>query len=249
MPKSVLDKNETSRPNRPRVIEKERRVSIERDSGDWKTLKAGLTDLSGQAFDIAKNLKLKDAKKTAKKWTGSLFSSISSSISQASNALRGESVTVGRHKVIVQKQLAEGGFSQVFQVSSGQEMYAMKRIVCQSTETARDVEMEIHVHKSVHHPNIMALVDAEDTNREFLLLFPLYTKGSLWDAIDSALKKTRKEWPFHQRRCLDLFHSLCKAVTALHEHGWAHRDIKVRISCRFERETITHLVHSPTMYY
>ena len=56
---------------------------------------------------------------------------------------------------------------QVFLVgmAGGTETFAMKQVICQSQDTVRDVEIEVHVHQAVRHPNVMQLIDFLDTRR------------------------------------------------------------------------------------
>jgi len=58
-------------------------------------------------------------------------------------------------------------------------------------------------------------------------LFPYYEKGTLWDAISSALNSSpNTPWPFAELICLHLFYGICSGVQALHRAGFSHRDLK-----------------------
>lgn len=133
-----------------------------------------------QAYDFAKKISIEDAKKgatetalKAKKWGGSLLSSISATIANASanvlkvcmqyafrwalcanrlfvlliNEQQNASIQVGGVSVLVLRVLAEGAYAQVLLVKSSatNETFALKRILCQSQEVENDVQMELQV--------------------------------------------------------------------------------------------------------
>ena len=63
--------------------------------------------------------------------------------------------------------------------------------------------------------------------REFLLLFPYYERGTVWDAIVKA-SEDGPPWPYPEPTALRVFMDACCGVNAMHSHGFAHRDMKVR---------------------
>ncbi|CAI5744658.1 unnamed protein product [Peronospora destructor] len=193
-----------------------------------------------QAYDFAKKISIEDAKKSAtetalkaKKWGGSLLSSISATIANASaNVSKHGSIQVGGVSVQVLRLLAEGAYAQVLLVRSSatNETFALKRILCQSHEVETDVQMELQVFRSVNHLNIMPLVEFSKARvqqgMEFYFLVPYFERGSLWDAINAACQSSSPLWPFSQCTALHLFHGICSGVLALHQAGFCHRDIK-----------------------
>ncbi|RLN66367.1 hypothetical protein BBP00_00002256 [Phytophthora kernoviae] len=215
-----------------------------RSNSEWseagKDAQAYLRKQTEQAYDFAKKISIEDAKKgasetakKAKKWGGSLLSSISATISNAStNVSKTEAIQVGGVSVQVVRLLAEGAYAQVLLVRSSatNETFALKRILCQSQEVENDVQMELQVFKSVKHLNIMPLVEFSEARHqqgiEFFFLIPYFERGSLWDAIDAARQSSSPLWPFTQRTALHLFHGICSGVLALHRGGFCHRDIK-----------------------
>uniref|UniRef100_K3WPU8 Protein kinase domain-containing protein n=1 Tax=Globisporangium ultimum (strain ATCC 200006 / CBS 805.95 / DAOM BR144) TaxID=431595 RepID=K3WPU8_GLOUD len=203
-----------------------------------KDAQAFLRKQTEQAYDFAKKISMEDAKKgatetakKAKKWGGSLLSSISASISNATGAVKNETIQVGGITVNVVRSVAEGAYAQVLLVRSvaTNETFALKRVICQSEEVEKDVHMELQVFRSVKHLNIMPLVEfaeARQQNLEFYFLFPYFERGSLWDGIDAARNSSSPLWPFTQRVALHLFHGICSGVLALHRAGFCHRDLK-----------------------
>ncbi|KAE8910433.1 hypothetical protein PF002_g543 [Phytophthora fragariae] len=215
-----------------------------RHAAEWteagKDAQAYLRKQTEQAYDFAKKISIEDAKKgasetakKAKKWGGSLLSSISATISSASaNVTKSETIQVGGVSVQVVRLLAEGAYAQVLLVRSSatSETFALKRILCQSQEVENDVQMELQVFRSVKHLNIMPLVEFSEARvqqgMEFYFLVPYFERGSLWDAINAACESSSPLWPFTQRTALHLFHGICSGVLALHRAGFCHRDIK-----------------------
>ncbi|RMX69384.1 hypothetical protein DD238_001309 [Peronospora effusa] len=184
-----------------------------------------------QAYDFAKKISIEDAKKgatetalKAKKWGGSLLSSISASIANASaNVSKNGSIQVGGVSVQVVRLLAEGAYAQVLLVRSSatNETFALKRILCQSQEVENDVQMELQVFRSVNHLNVMPLVEFSEARVQQGM-----ERGSLWDAINAACQSSSPLWPFSQCTALHLFHGICSGVLALHRAGFCHRNIK-----------------------
>ncbi|KAL4151915.1 hypothetical protein PRNP1_008852 [Phytophthora ramorum] len=215
-----------------------------RQASEWtdasKDAQAYLRKQTEQAYDFAKKISIEDAKKgasetakKAKKWGGSLLSTISATISSASaNVSKSETIQVGGVSVQVVRLLAEGAYAQVLLVRSSatSETFALKRILCQSQEVENDVQMELQVFRTVKHLNIMPLVEFSEARvqqgMEFFFLVPYFDRGSLWDAIDAACQSSSPLWPFTQRTALHLFHGICSGVLALHRAGFCHRDIK-----------------------
>ncbi|CAN0171200.1 unnamed protein product [Discosporangium mesarthrocarpum] len=61
--------------------------------------------------------------------------------------------------------------------------------------------------------------------REFLLLFPFYERGTVWDSIVEATEG-ELPWPYPEPMALRAFLDACCGVNALHSHGYVHRDMK-----------------------
>ena len=109
----------------------------------------------------------------------------------------GSNVQVGNTRVQVQRLLSEGGFGTVYLVHGEQRPFALKVLNCQSREQVTEAHREIDALKLFHgHPHIIQLVDhaslsisssTATTNRQVMLLFPLYPRGTAWDAIERVM--------------------------------------------------------------
>ncbi|KAF0707270.1 hypothetical protein AaE_013684 [Aphanomyces astaci] len=142
-------------------------------------------------------------------------------------------------RVVIDTDLAEGGFSFVYVVHDvdTMEQFAMKKIPCQSSEQRQLVSHELGyrmlliVHNKCRHKHLMPLVDyavvhtaAPDTSTYFLV-FPLVENGSLRQYIDSF--RSRQAF-MPERAVVDIFVKVSQAVAFLHaqEPCLVHRDIK-----------------------
>ncbi|KAF0692367.1 Aste57867_16544 [Aphanomyces stellatus] len=190
-------------------------------------------DMKRNAVEFAKTINLDETARKAKKWGGSLLSSISSSISSATQAMsKGEVLSVGSTQVNVVRLLAEGGYGQVFLVKTigANETCALKRIVVTSPDVEKDAAIERQVLLNVRHPNVMRMLQYGETRsttkHECLYLMPFYDHGTLWDALVRAVNDADTPYAFDERRCLRIFQGIGQGLMALHQAGFAHRDLK-----------------------
>lgn len=155
----------------------------------------------------------------------------------------GTAITLDTGKrVVVGKQIAEGGFSYVFEAfdddasSSSGRKYALKRIHCPDPDLLQDFRREAQVHRAVQHPNLMPLLGFAVQQSNCYMLFP-YCEQSLRDAVSrrnpllankgSSTNYTGVAAPWPETVALNLFWKICAGVQALHEHDYSHRDIKL----------------------
>ena len=168
----------------------------------------------------------------------SLLSAVGGVVAKAAERLTSQSeVVIGERRYRVVKEFAEGGFSKVFlvrDVSTGRE-YAMKQMLCFTNESIKDATNEQSKLNELRHRNLVELVCSTSvtTNRggqrvrEFLFIFPYYSRGTVWDAIASTISRGRPPWPFSEKVALQIFLGTCLGVQEMHALGYAHWDIKV----------------------
>ena len=102
-----------------------------------------------------------------------------------------KTIHIGEHQVAIRRQLAEGGFSFVYEVrdvGGNGRTYAMKKMLAQTTKQAQDIKREVRVHRAFRHPNILPLVaDANiilpNGTEVFHMLLPMFARGSLQDHV------------------------------------------------------------------
>jgi serine/threonine protein kinase len=136
------------------------------------------------------------------------------------------------------------GFGKVYVVqdaaagASAGRYFALKQMICQSKEQESDAHRELQtLQKFSKHDNIITLLDyasfvskQHNNNRLVYMLFPLCSVGSAWDAVDAAAPQDTDgvPWPFPEKRALNVIWGISQALSFMHEHSFAHRDVKVR---------------------
>ena len=156
-----------------------------------------------------------------------------------------ETFYIESYRVLVGARIAEGGFSYVdlCRDTTSKREFALKRIVCHSTEEEQAAKREADYHRQLSttgpdggpHPNLLVLEastliatrdEARSIISEMLLLFPLYPRGTLAQLLE--IQKTIKEH-LSEVRVLSLAQGICSGVQALHSAQplpLAHWDIK-----------------------
>ena len=172
--------------------------------------------------------------------------------SASRHALTGKTLTFDNgRKVRIGRQVAEGGFSFVFEAydadartrNAHPRKYALKRINCSDPELVQSCREEAGVHRSLGQRNLMPLLGLKfDSSRAMpgvtvcYMLFP-FLETSLRDDItrrrlldddirDGVGKPTRRR-PYKETELLQLFGQVVDAVAAMHAAALAHRDIKL----------------------
>ena len=211
---------------------------------DEQTVHA-LADAAKNATEKAAKSLFSFAQKSLTKLSSAMEGVANGTVSPNNAASLLSNIQVGRYNVNVLSQLAEGGFGVVFLVEDAAapgQYYALKRIVVQSKEQMGDAQTELSNLKlfsgpSNKHPNIIELLDSGSNarpgggggiGRELSLLFPFYPQGTAWDAINQAnpMEVEGPAWPFNERQCLHIALGVAHALSAIHQRGFAHRDVK-----------------------
>nr|XP_020464025.1 serine/threonine-protein kinase 16 [Monopterus albus] len=138
-------------------------------------------------------------------------------------------IIIDNKKYYFVQKLDEGGFSYVDLVEGAKDghFYALKRILCHDSEGRHEAQAEVEMHQMFNHPNVLSLVAHTFVDRggksEAWLLLPYIRKGSLW----SVLEKLRdKGSSLSEKQILHILHGICSGVKAIHDKGYAHRDLK-----------------------
>ncbi|XP_046886743.1 serine/threonine-protein kinase 16 isoform X2 [Hypomesus transpacificus] len=139
------------------------------------------------------------------------------------------SLTIDNKRYYFIQKLDEGGFSYVDLVEGVQDghFYALKRILCHDRVGCQEAQTEVDMHRLFNHPNILSLTAHTFVERggksEAWLLLPYISKGSLW----SVLEKLRdKGSVMAERRVIRILQGICSGLKAMHDRGYAHRDLK-----------------------
>lgn len=138
-------------------------------------------------------------------------------------------ITIENKRYYFIQKLDEGGFSYIDLVEGEQDgrFYALKRILCHDREGRSEAQQEVEMHRLISHPNVLSLTAHTFVDKgakcEAWLLLPFIRKGSLW----SELEKLRdKNSVMPESRILHIFQGICTGLQAIHDKGYAHRDLK-----------------------
>eukprot|EP00545_Synedropsis_sp_CCMP1620_P009623 CAMPEP_0119018392 /NCGR_PEP_ID=MMETSP1176-20130426/19279_1 /TAXON_ID=265551 /ORGANISM="Synedropsis recta cf, Strain CCMP1620" /LENGTH=382 /DNA_ID=CAMNT_0006972381 /DNA_START=107 /DNA_END=1255 /DNA_ORIENTATION=- len=139
----------------------------------------------------------------------------------------GRSVRIG-------KQIAEGGFSFVFEAidaTQRNKKYALKRIHVGDRDGLQACLREAGVHRALpqHHPHLMPLLGLCQEQTTIYMLFPCMPQ-SLRSVVNASIfQKDNRPMrrPFTELKVLQLIHQIMSGVTAMHEANYSHRDIKL----------------------
>ncbi|KAK2817818.1 hypothetical protein Q7C36_021751 [Tachysurus vachellii] len=139
------------------------------------------------------------------------------------------SITIDNKKYYFIQKLDEGGFSYVDLVEGAQDgrFYALKRILCHDREGRKEAQAEVEMHRLFNHPNVLSLTGyafkEHGGKTEAWLLLPYISKGSLWSVLEKLREKGSS---MSESRILHIFHGICEGLKAIHDKGYAHRDLK-----------------------
>ncbi|MEQ2225213.1 Serine/threonine-protein kinase 16 [Ilyodon furcidens] len=138
-------------------------------------------------------------------------------------------ITIDNKKYYFVQKLDEGGFSYVDLVEGAKDgrFYALKRILCHDRQARQEAQTEVEMHQMFNHHNILSLVayafvDSGGKTEAWLIL-PYIRKGTLW----SVLEKLRDKGSLMpENQILKIFSGICSGLKAIHDKGYAHRDLK-----------------------
>jgi len=145
------------------------------------------------------------------------------------------------------RQIAEGGFSYVFEAYDVDEQskpganrnnrYVLKRIRCPDAELLASCRKEAGVHRSVgRHPNLMPLLGMTILENDCYMLFPCFPdslraevnrRTGLGQQPQQQHQGVSTRPPWNETTVLQIFLAACRGVAAMHRHNYTHRDIKL----------------------
>lgn len=137
----------------------------------------------------------------------------------------GKSVRIG-------KQIAEGGFSFVFEATDAiqrSKKYALKRIHVGDRDGLQACLREAGIHRALpqQHPHLMSLLGLCQEQTTVYMLFP-YMPQSLRSVVNASIfQKDPMRKPYTELKALQVFHQIMSGVSAMHEANYSHRDIKL----------------------
>ncbi|XP_030064614.1 serine/threonine-protein kinase 16 [Microcaecilia unicolor] len=138
-------------------------------------------------------------------------------------------LTIDNKRYLFIQKLGEGGFSYVDLLEGVHDghFYALKRILCHDEEDRKNALHEIEMHRLFQHPNILRLeahcVTEKGPKWEAWLLLPYMRRGTLWNEVEH-LRDKNSFMP--EERILHIFQGISMGLQAIHNKGYAHRDLK-----------------------
>ncbi|KAL1890869.1 hypothetical protein Sste5346_008010 [Sporothrix stenoceras] len=134
---------------------------------------------------------------------------------------------LGRHR----RHIGKGATSKVtlmFRKGFPDELYAVKEFRGKSSSETREeyekkVKSEYSIAKSLHHPNIVETVRLCTDHGRWNHVMEYCSEGDLYSLVEKKYLIT----PEREKDRLCLFKQLIQGLNYLHQHGIAHRDIKL----------------------
>ncbi|KAE9988016.1 hypothetical protein EG328_000960 [Venturia inaequalis] len=144
----------------------------------------------------------------------------------------GTKVTVGKHRVIIERYLSEGGFAHVYlvRVPGEQETAVLKRVACADKDQLANMRTEVETMKKLKgHHKIVTYIDSHASQLkgggyEVFLLMEFCAGGGLIDFMNTRLQHRLTE-----PEILKIFADVAEGVACMHylKPPLLHRDLKV----------------------
>jgi serine/threonine kinase 16 len=159
----------------------------------------------------------------------------------AASSMASSSMQIGRYRVKIERELAEGGFSVVYLArdEATNQPLAVKKMVAQTKDARQDATTEVKLLRAMDHPNIISVMDTEvldvDGQKHFYLLFE-YIQQTAYDVMAANIAKSPNydfsdvntyASPFTESQALECVLGCCEALAYMHEKmRICHRDFK-----------------------
>ncbi|KZT27682.1 hypothetical protein NEOLEDRAFT_1176684 [Neolentinus lepideus HHB14362 ss-1] len=147
----------------------------------------------------------------------------------------GQTISVNKYTVQVERYLSQGGFAHVYLVRTAQPVFnthhhVLKRIAVQNEAMLSEVKKEVDIMRILRgHPNIVYLIDAAwhrmpNGMYEVFILMEFCQGGGIIDMMNRRLRERLTE-----AEILQMFVDVCEGVAAMHNlrPPLLHRDLKV----------------------
>ncbi|KAK7058516.1 Ark- serine/threonine protein kinase [Paramarasmius palmivorus] len=154
---------------------------------------------------------------------------------QKGTLVPGQTISVNKYTVQVEKYLSQGGFAHVYLVRTAQPVYntthhVLKRIAVANEAMLTDVKKEVDIMRLLKgHPNIVHLIDAawhrmSNGLYEVFILMEFCPGGGIIDMMNRRLRERLTE-----AEILQIFVDVCEGVAYMHNSRppLLHRDLKV----------------------
>ncbi|KAI9806291.1 MAG: hypothetical protein M1825_006406 [Sarcosagium campestre] len=148
----------------------------------------------------------------------------------------GTKITVGSHKVVIERYLSEGGFAHVYlvrlsQTTNGSDVAVLKRVAVPDKDALANMRTEVETMKKLrgHVRHIVTYIDSHASQLkgggyEVFLLMEYCAGGGLIDFMNTRLQNRLTE-----PEILNIFSDVAEGVASMHylTPALLHRDLKV----------------------
>ncbi len=135
-----------------------------------------------------------------------------------------EEATLLKHGFVIADVLGEGSYATVWEGVYNKTKTKCAIKVINRNKAPNDflkkfMPREIKILKTVHHPNIIGLLDVVEIGHKIYIAMQLAGHGDMLEYIKlrGALKESKAR---------EFFHQLCEGVRYMHERNFIHRDLK-----------------------
>eukprot|EP01060_Flectonema_neradi_P014233 TRINITY_DN20939_c2_g1_i1.p1 TRINITY_DN20939_c2_g1~~TRINITY_DN20939_c2_g1_i1.p1 ORF type:complete len:298 (+),score=63.15 TRINITY_DN20939_c2_g1_i1:50-943(+) len=126
-----------------------------------------------------------------------------------------------QNRYVLSQKLGEGTYGEVYKgydQIEGKEVAVKKIRGDTNSEGIASTELrEISILKTVHHPNVVQLLDVVTFTHKMHLVF---------ECCDHDLRQVIKKQAFYGRKLKSMMHQLLKGLEFCHNHRIIHRDLK-----------------------
>ncbi|KAJ6606821.1 hypothetical protein B0H10DRAFT_2439960 [Mycena sp. CBHHK59/15] len=145
----------------------------------------------------------------------------------------GQSISVNKYTVQVERYLSQGGFAHVYLVRTATPVYntthhVLKRIAVANDSMLSEVKKEVDIMRLLKgHPNIVHLIDAA-WHRMPNGLYEVFILMEFWGGIIDMMNRRLRE-RLTEAEILQIFVDVCEGVAYMHNSRppLLHRDLKV----------------------
>lgn len=140
-------------------------------------------------------------------------------------------IKINNIKYAIIEKIGEGGFALVYKVKEGKNVFALKKVICQTNEQVSEANKEINFLKLLSHKNIVKLLGHEAVTTpnknsvEIYLLLPFY-QISIQGFIDNNSSYPNSAFNKNSDAIKSIISDVTEGLSAIHQLNFRHSDFK-----------------------